>query len=200
MCQFCGSFTHPMEYCTIYGTSKEAQKAFQKIGNCLGEHSNADGYVCIGHIGEAYNVEADLVSYTGEMVKTLPDKMLRNELLYFWDDDDYVRFHADSIQDTSVDPVTHSKEFITKLNITPGVNSAKTIFMIQLATKIYNPHKLFFPFDINDKNCWFPIYKQKESRRLLITCENTINNSEYITTEEEPPEIYEEVKDVKMFD
>lgn len=198
MCQFCGSFTHPMEYCTIYGTPSTVQKDFQKIGNCLGEHASASGHVCIAHLGEHFSATASIASYTAEMIKANDDKTLRNELLYFWDDQDFVNHHADGIQDTSTLPITHTKEFITTLTITPQVNKTKTIFLVQIASKIINPHKLFFPLHIGDDNCWLPIHQERTSKELLITSESTIYDSEFITTLDSPPEVYEKQEDINL--
>ena len=200
MCQFCGSFTHPMEYCTIYGTPKPVQESFQELGNCLGEHASATGSICIAHLGEHFSATVSLASYTSEMIKTLNDKTLRNELLYFWDDPDFVNHHADGIQDTSILPITHTKEFITSISLTPHANKTKTIFLIQLTSKIINPHKLFFPFNIGDDNCWLPIHQDKETKEVLITSEGTIYESDFITTFDSPPEVYEKQEDINLSD
>ena len=200
MCQFCGSFSHPMEYCSIYGTARSSQETFQKIGNCLGEHASATGFICIAHAGENVSIKAEMVTYTAEMVKSLDDKTLRNELLYFWDDPEFVNHHAEGIQDPSIPPLTHTKDFITSLSFVPHTNKTKTIFLVQLATKIINPNKLFFPFDIAADNCWLPIHQTKTTKEVLITCETTIEEADYIIVPLNAPEIFEEQKEINLSD
>lgn len=189
-----------MEYCTIYGTPSPIQKDFQKLGNCLGEYASATGHVCIAHLGENFSATATVFSYTAEMVKTIDDKALRNELIYFWEDQEFVNHHAEGIQDISTPPITHTKEFITSLTPTLHPNKTKTIFLVQVASKIFNPHKLFFPFNIADENCWLPIHQEKTSKELLITSESVIYESDFITTFDSPPEVYEEQEEISLSD
>lgn len=183
MCQWCGSFTHPSEFCKDYGADDFDIQQFQKMGSFNGEHAEISGYIVVANIGCKVALSLTLRTYEAQMVKLLPEIEPRNELVYFWEDDVFLTSHVNSIKDTTESPISHKKSFITDFSITPHPESKETFDVFYFTTKIRNPHKLFFPLDIRDPNCWFPICKQVKLSSILYTNEFTINDSVILSEE-----------------
>lgn len=161
MCQFCGTYTHPSEFCEA---DQNTVSQFQTMGNCIGEHSDTDGFIILANLGQNVSLNTTILKYTAQMVKLDTDKEKRNELLYFWDDDVFLSGHINTIRDTEAEPIFHYKEFIVDFEVVPGTGESANFQVFYKTRRIYNPHKLFFPFDIKHENCWFPIFKEKVIR------------------------------------
>lgn len=199
MCQFCGTFTHASEFCKESGINEDVVEKFQIMGNCVGEHSDIKGYIVISNLGKNMALNMTYLNYTSQMVKINEDVKDRKELLYFWDDDVFRTSHVNSIKDDSISPIEHVKQFIVEAEMVPGSANHSSFNIFQRTTRIFNPHKLFFPFDIRLKNCWFPIYTEKTATDVHYNHEDYFKDAVVLFQGQEDSlfEKYEQFEDVK---
>lgn len=155
MCQFCGNFNHPTEYCR-QENMEETFKAHQEIDNKTGELINVKGDLVYVKHGQHVQLTLEKVVFKSTMKKLPADIETRIPLFYFWHDDDACKEVLDPTNGKEVDI---TKYITTNIKPTFVINASRKIeaFMCYHAKKIQNPQKIFFPFDIRQENCWWPI-------------------------------------------
>lgn len=170
MCQFCGSFTHPPEYCASYGSNQQEIEDFQNIGNLTGEWTLCRGEFLYIILGQKVEIEIEKIVFRAKMQK-LQDDIIeeRVPLVYFW-------FTQESCQDIVKDisdeikPIELTKEIIVSVKpmLTKLWRPNPSIMILHQAKKILDPNKIFFPFDIRRDPCWWPV--DQEHFAVLETC------------------------------
>lgn len=159
MCQFCGFFSHPSEFCHSYGTPSEICDDFQTIGNKTGEWATCNGNIVYGIMGTHCNLEITKAYYTSTMCKLDTEQVKdRYPLVYFWWSEDSCKELLNDIRDKDTAPLPLDKEVIIEVKpiYSQEEYSSTTTIVLHETTKMMNPNKLFFPYDIREENCWWP--------------------------------------------
>lgn len=159
MCQFCGFYSHPSEFCHAYGTPSEICEDFQTIGNKTGEWAPCYGNVVYGIMGTHCNLEITKAYYTSTMCKLDTENVKdRYPLVYFWWSEDSCQELLNDIQAKDTPPLPLDKEVIIDIKPVYAQEpySDTTTILLHETTKLHNPNKLFFPYDIREENCWWP--------------------------------------------
>lgn len=159
MCQFCGSFTHPPEYCALYSPEQQDIKDFQNVGNLVGEWSLCRGEFIYIILGQKVQLEIEKIVFKGKMQKLVDDMIEeRVPLVYFWFTQESCQDIVKDISD-EVEPIELTKELIVdiKPKLTNTWRPKVSTMILHKTSKIMDPNKIFFPFDIRRDPCWWPI-------------------------------------------
>ena len=158
MCQFCGCFTHPSEFCLITEYEKEYRNNVEKVGNKTGEWCRLKGELQLIILGKNICLETIKVLYTAEMVKLDPERINdRLPLVYFWFSNDSCQMVLDELKlDNQM--IELQKDFIIQATPVKSKQPRDQVsqMVIQVASKIIDDNKLFFPYEIREPNCWWP--------------------------------------------
>ena len=166
MCQFCGTFKHPSEICVdavqLEGEDLETLcNNHQEIENTTGEWTKAKGHVLYIVHGNCIALEKTSIVMDAHLYKLSCNVEDRIPLVYFWMDDEGCKAVVDDMIDleTIRGELKTYKEFY--IDIKPfsckPTKDGTTTEIIYKTSKIINPHKLFFPFDIRQDNCWWAL-------------------------------------------
>ena len=195
MCQFCGHFTHPTEYCT----NKHMEEYFiehQKIDNKTGEHCLVAGDLLYIKAGKNITILKKEIVFSARMYKLNADLESRIPLVYFFYDEEVCKeILAEMIDNENINVL---KSVVTEIDFVYEIqiNKCKTE-CIYKARSITNPHKIFFPFDIRQENCWWPL-EQKEEYRMngKPIQDDFLHFFKY--QDDEPPVLEEKTSEEKM--
>lgn len=178
MCQYCGNFKHPTEFC------KDAVNfpgddlvndviGHQKIENKTGEWSRVQGDIIYIQYGSSISLDIESVQISSTLHKLPANIEDRLPLVYFWYNEETCENVLKEMGE--LETVNITKEIYT--DIYPKFLLEKkptSTHLFYRAKKIVNPHKIFFPFDIRQENCWWPVDQKIVARRANLNCSEII--------------------------
>lgn len=160
MCQYCGSFSHPSEYCFEYDTKPYHLSNFNSIGNLNGEWTICSGNLLYIILGQEIDLKITKIKYEAKMQKLSNDDIIaRTPLIYFWFSETSCEELIDSLSDKETPTVQHEKDVVLKVKPIISLHKHDHInsYVLHQSNRITEPQKIFFPFDIRSENCWWPV-------------------------------------------
>lgn len=154
MCQFCGNFNHPTEYCRQEDLN-ESFETHQEIDNKTGELTLAKGAMIYVKYGQHVDLLLEKIQFSATMKKLDADIETRVPLVYFWYDEQVCTEILESMQGEQKEIRKYITTSIKPIFIINAQKEPST-FIGYNVKKIVNPQKIFFPFDIRQDNCWWP--------------------------------------------
>lgn len=167
MCQFCGDYTHPMEFCTTHFSEQEQLEKVTTVGNKVGEWAICTGDVVYSIIGKNCNLEITKTKFGATMQKLHPEKIEeRNPLVYFWWSEDSCHEIVSELK--TDETIEFEKQVITEVKpiLAQQPHDETSLIMLYKTKKIINPNKMFFPYNIQDENCWWPIDHYQTTEKI----------------------------------
>ncbi len=171
-CDKCGHATHPTEFCQQLGDYDEKTMDFHET-HMAGQGSmvKMEGYMMDLFLGHGWLVAVQGVRYEADCVQLVKDLKARVPLAVMWNNEDALDEFLPSI---SIDGSMHTeiKDIFTDLHIKPSAAPEKKegelldryFFVFQLITKVQGTRKLFFPYQLQMENCWFPVHGPQITR------------------------------------
>lgn len=202
MCQYCGNYTHPSEYCHFYGTTEMAVENFLSVDDKCGELSQVYGELLYVRLGSKCSIQFENLIYTASMVplKSDPESIKeRKEFVYFWIEPETCQDIAMKLRKPDQHYIPLSKSFITDYNIVPG-DGVETEFVSYLTKEIHYPMKMFYPFELCTQKCFWPIGQEHLSNTTLYNGDGTLFFAEIINENPEHPNLENILKEVDIQD
>jgi len=159
MCQFCGAFSHPSEFCFDYQTKPQDLSNFDTIGNLNGEWTLCSGNLLYIVLGQEIDLKITKIKYEAKMQKLINDDIVaRTPLIYFWFSETSCQELIESLSDNTPS-IQLEKEVILKIRPILSLHKYDQlkVYVLHESKKILEPQKIFFPFDIRSENCWWPV-------------------------------------------
>lgn len=165
MCQYCGTFFHPSEYCHQYNIQKQELENFSTVGNLIGEWTKVSGNLLYIICGKNIDLKSTIIQYEATMQKLISENIEeRSPLIYFWFSQESCKELCQHLSDTEFGTINIQKQVLLDIIpiFNPNTNEDTISYCMHQATKVYEPNKIFFPYDITSENCWWPV-SQEES-------------------------------------
>ena len=202
MCQYCGNFKHPTEFCKQAINFPEDDLVndvilHQKIENKTGEWCKVQGDIIYIRCGSSVSLELESVQISSTLHKLGANIEDRLPLVCFW-------FNEETCENVlkemgELETINVTKEIYT--DITPKLlieNKSEFTNIFYRAKKIVNPHKIFFPFDIRQENCWWPVDQKIVARKLNFNFTEIIEKDLDYLWEYDTEEVLEEKEEEKQ--
>lgn len=157
MCQFCGYFSHPSEFCCAPDTQFQS---FQTIGNTTGEWSECRGKIVYAITGRKCDLKVTKVYFSACMQKLRNDEIKdRYPLVYFWWSEESCTEICSRLEIPNQETVELGKEIILKVEpkLSEREHLTYSTTILHESNKVICPNKIFFPYDIRNENCWWPL-------------------------------------------
>jgi len=161
MCQFCGNYNHPSEFCKRKDVLKYMENHLE-IGDNTGELTTVKGNVLYLKYGADISILYYKIVVNAKMLKLDSDIESRTPLLYFWYDEETCKSVLETM--SRKDVLNVEKTITTKVEpvYKEGGDGNCDAVCCYTALNVVNIQKLFFPFDIRQSNCWWPIEQVEE--------------------------------------
>lgn len=202
MCQFCGNFTHPTEYCRETEQREGMDimgdvSIHQQIENKTGEWAIAKGEILCLKYGVNIQVDYESIVVSTTMNKLPANMEDRAPLLVFWYSEETCN---DILKEMNItERVEVEKEIFTDIRLYKNVSKKQTdaskVHVLYRVERIKNPHKLYFPFDIRQENCWWPTNQKTFGRTSSIILTSEYEKDWSHMMEYDKDEIIEEEKE-----